>query len=173
LFQVLKLDKLSPVGDYNLRSRDKKPNPTITPESISVPSHSKASDMANLGEDPPRNDPVNNEEGDDFPPFVPRTLRDYHIPKADDAQGPIVLPHVLGDPPSFGSGVVNLIQQNCYHGLEVENPHEHLNNFLQCCQTVKCARASMEYVKLALFPFSLRDKAKIWFNSLSKGSVGT
>ena len=108
-----------------------------------------------------------------FVPFIPRTLRDYHIPRADDAQGPIILPQVLGDPPNFGSGIVNLIQQNVYHGLEVENPHEHLNNFLQCCQTVKCGRASTEYVKLALFPFSLRDKAKIWFNSLPKGSVGT
>ena len=31
----------------------------------------------------------------------------------------------------------------------------------------------MEYVKLALFPFSLKDKAKFWFNSLPTGSVGT
>ena len=110
---------------------------------------------------------------DDYQPFVPRTLRDYHAPRADDAQGPIVLPQIMGDPPNFGSGVVNLIQQNVFHGMESESPHEHINTFLQCCQTVKCGVASMEYVRLALFPFSLREKAKVWFNSLPKGSVGT
>jgi hypothetical protein len=34
-------------------------------------------------------------------------------------------------------------------------------------------RDGMKYVLLALFPFSLRDKAKVWFNSLQKGSIGT
>ena len=135
--------------------------------------------MSGEAEDPPlgaeRDNHVNeNNNGEVYgQPFVPRTLRDYHIPRADDAQGPITLPQVVGDPPNFGSGVVNLIQQNCFHGLEVENPHEHLNNFLQCCQTVKSIRASTEYVKLALFPFSLRDKANVWFNSLPKGSVNS
>ena len=38
---------------------------------------------------------------------------------------------------------------------------------------MKSIRASTEYVKLALFPFSLRDKAKVWFNSLPKGSVNS
>ena len=33
--------------------------------------------------------------------------------------------------------------------------------------------ASPDYVRLALFPFSLQDKAKFWFNSLPKGSIGT
>ena len=80
---------------------------------------------------------------------------------------------MVGESPNFGSGVVNLIQQNCFHGLEVKNPHEHLNNFLQCCQTVKSGIQNAEYVSLALFPFSLRDKAKVWFNSLPTGSIHT
>ena len=42
--------------------------------------------------------------------FRPRTLRDYHIPRVDDAQGPIVLPELHGETPNFGSGVVSLIQ---------------------------------------------------------------
>lgn len=103
----------------------------------------------------------------------PRTLRDFHSPRADDAQGPIVLLEVHGNPPNFGSFVVNIIQQNCFHGLETENPHDHLNYFLQCCRTVKNIEVSPDYVRLALFPFSLRDKAVLWFNSLPKCSIGT
>ena len=37
----------------------------------------------------------------------------------------------------------------------------------------KVRQASMEFVRLALFPFSLRDKAKIWFNTLPRASVNT
>ncbi|WP_284209399.1 retrotransposon gag family protein, partial [Chitiniphilus shinanonensis] len=92
---------------------------------------------------------------------------------ANDVKGPIKLPDFEGDPPNFGSGVVSLIQQNCFNGLESENPHDHLNNYLQCVQTVKNFEANSEYISLALFPFSLRDKAKFWFNSLPKGSIGS
>ncbi|WP_284209410.1 hypothetical protein, partial [Chitiniphilus shinanonensis] len=103
----------------------------------------------------------------------PRTIRDLYVPRANDVKGPITLPDYIGDPPNFGSGVVSLIQQNCFNGLDSENPHDHLNNFLQCVQTVKNFDANSEYISLALFPFSLRDKAKFWFNSLPKGSIGT
>jgi hypothetical protein len=181
LFQVLTLDKLPPVGDYNLRSRVKKAKEV--PEAIPASPPPVASPMANNrgnNDDNPLNDGGNLEDNANGGggaignmAFVPRTLKDYHIPRADNAQWPILLPALVGDPPNFGFGIVNLIQQNCFHGLELENPHDHLNNFIQCCQTVKCSPASMKYVKLALFPFSLKDKTKVWFNSLPKGTVGT
>ncbi|WP_284284370.1 retrotransposon gag family protein, partial [Mesorhizobium amorphae] len=38
---------------------------------------------------------------------------------------------------------------------------------------MKNFEANSEYISLALFPFSLRDKAKFWFNSLPKGSIGS
>ena len=103
--------------------------------------------------------------------FRPRTLRDFHSPRADNAGGPILLPMLQGDPPNYGTGVVNLIQQNCFHGLENENPHEHLNIFLQCCSAVKNVAAGLDYVRLSLFPFSLRDRARAWFFSLPQGSI--
>ena len=90
----------------------------------------------------------------------PRTLRDYHRPRVEDAQGPIVLPEIDGEPPNFGPAVIHLVQQNCFHGLDSENPHDHIDIFFQCCRAVKNIRASPDYVRLALFPFSLRDKAK-------------
>ena len=90
----------------------------------------------------------------------PHTLRDYHRPRAEDAQGPIVLPEIDGEPPIFGPAVINLVQQNCFHGLDSENPHEHIDLFFQCCRAVKNIRTSPDYVRLALFPFSLKDKAK-------------
>ena len=57
--------------------------------------------------------------------------------------------------------------------MEHERPHEHINTFVQCCQTVKGNAETQEFVRLALFPFSLKDKAKFWLNSLPQGSVSS
>ena len=39
--------------------------------------------------------------------------------------------------------------------------------------TVKLNRVRLEVIKLQLFPFSLRDVAATWFDSLPMGSVNT
>ena len=103
----------------------------------------------------------------------PRTMMDFHTPKADDVQGPIILPEFDGEQPNLNSSLVGLVQQNCFHGMERENPHDHLQSFIQCCRTVNKKDAPDDWIRLALFPFSLRDKARVWFNSLPQGSVGT
>ncbi|XP_075670134.1 uncharacterized protein LOC142639888 [Castanea sativa] len=47
----------------------------------------------------------------------------------------------------------------------------HVNDFLQICATCKFQNFTDESVRLCLFPFSLKDKAKTWLNSLSPGSI--
>src|SRR3954470_8991775 len=47
----------------------------------------------------------------------------------------------------------------------------HLNNFIDLFDMQKYKEIDGEIVKLKLFPFSLRDEAKIWFQSLPKNSI--
>ncbi|KAL3533842.1 hypothetical protein ACH5RR_007363 [Cinchona calisaya] len=49
----------------------------------------------------------------------------------------------------------------------------HMKDFLKICTTFKFQNFSNEFVRLRLFPFSLKDKAKAWLNSLPTGSVTT
>ena len=51
-----------------------------------------------------RNNNGNNGNNPPPQPLPPRTLRDYHTPRAGDVSGLIVVPAVVGDPPNFGSG---------------------------------------------------------------------
>ena len=60
------------------------------------------------------------------PPQGPRPLLDYHIPKADDASGPIELPAFEGEPPHLNSSLLNMIAQQAFHGHTHENPHSHI-----------------------------------------------
>ena len=49
----------------------------------------------------------------------------------------------------------------------------HIRDFIEICDTFKFNSVSEDAVKLRLFPFSLRDKAKSWLHSLLAGSITT
>jgi len=66
--------------------------------------------------------------------------------------------------------MVQIISQ--FGGLPNDDPNEHIISFLEICDTQK-HNDPMEMVRLILFSFSLKDKAKMWFNSLSKDSIAT
>ena len=53
------------------------------------------------------------------------------------------------------------------------DPNEHISSFLEICDTKKINGVSLEVIKLKLFLFSLKDKAKTWFNSLPKNTIAT
>src|ERR1041385_2510324 len=47
----------------------------------------------------------------------------------------------------------------------------HLNSFIELRDMQKYKEVDGDFVNLKLFPFSLRDEAKIWFQSLPKNSI--
>ena len=53
-----------------------------------------------------------------------------------------------------------------FHGLDSESPYLHLKEFDEVCATFDDQTCTNEIVKLKLFFFSLKDKAKNWLNSL-------
>ena len=53
-----------------------------------------------------------------------------------------------------------------FHGMENENPYTHIREFEEVCTTFKEGAIDMDFLKLKAFPLTLKDKAKIWLNSL-------
>ncbi|RVW33706.1 hypothetical protein CK203_105881 [Vitis vinifera] len=60
-----------------------------------------------------------------------------------------------------------------FHGMESENPYAHIKEFEDVCNTFREGGASIDLMRLKLFPFTLKDKAKIWLNSLRPRSIRT
>ena len=69
--------------------------------------------------------------------------------------------------------LITMVQQNPFTGHSTEDPNEHLVQYLKIANTVKLNGVKQEVIKLQLFPFSLRNIAAIWFDSLPYGSVNT
>ena len=58
-----------------------------------------------------------------------------------------------------------------FHGMENENPYTHIREFEAVCNTFKEGVSDMDLMSLKVFPLTLKDKAKIWLNSLRSRSI--
>ena len=58
-----------------------------------------------------------------------------------------------------------------FHGMESENPYSHMREFEEVYNTFKEETVTVDLMRLKLFPFTLKDKAKIWLNSLRPRSI--
>ena len=71
----------------------------------------------------------------------------------------------------INAALLNLVMKDQFCGLPSEDAATHLNNFVDLCDMQKKKDVDNDIVKLKLFPFSLRDRAKAWFSSLPKNSI--
>src|SRR6187399_2429715 len=71
----------------------------------------------------------------------------------------------------INAALLNLVMKNKFFGLPSEDAATHLNNFVDLCDMQKKRDTDNDIVKLKLFLFSLRDRAKTWFSSLPRNSI--
>ena len=69
--------------------------------------------------------------------------------------------------------LITMVQKHQFTGHPIEDPNEHMGRFLRMANTMKLDGVKPEVIKFHLFPFSLRDIAATWYESLPYGSVDT
>ncbi|XP_073309925.1 uncharacterized protein [Primulina huaijiensis] len=99
-----------------------------------------------------------------------RTLRDHMNPTRTSAPSCLVFPPDASHF-NFKPGIIQFLPN--FHGLDSENPYMHLREFEEVCNTYNDLNCSMNTIRLKLFPFSLKDKAKTWLQNLRSGSIRT
>ena len=58
-----------------------------------------------------------------------------------------------------------------FHGYESERPYMHLKIFEDACSIFQDNSCPREVLLLKFFPFTLKDKTRLWFNSLRPMSI--
>ncbi|GJY96171.1 reverse transcriptase domain-containing protein [Tanacetum coccineum] len=86
------------------------------------------------------------------------------------------LNYVITRPDVDNNFVINsthlkMIWENKFDGYLRTDPHDHICEFLAICNMFKYGETQSEAVKPLIFPFSLCDKAKTWFNELNEESI--
>ncbi|XP_042032247.1 uncharacterized protein LOC121778928 [Salvia splendens] len=62
---------------------------------------------------------------------------------------------------------------NLFHGRDDEDPTSHLNAFYELTNSHRPPNVDHHQIKRALFPFSLRDKARAWYDSIPGYNIAT
>nr|GEW11288.1 reverse transcriptase domain-containing protein [Tanacetum cinerariifolium] len=75
----------------------------------------------------------------------------------------IVIPEILAENYKIKMNLLKLVQANKFHSRENDNPHTHISNFKRMTATLKYRDVSNDAIKLMLFPYSLEDRARIWY----------
>ncbi|KAM1495945.1 hypothetical protein ACFXTO_030606 [Malus domestica] len=105
-----------------------------------------------------------------LPPPQPRLMRDYTKPTEYNAPSCIVLAPIA-QRFEIRPQIFQLLP--IFLGKEEENPYHHIKAFFKLCSTFTFTNVTEEQIRLRLFPFSLRDKASSWLDSLPEASIDT
>ncbi|KAH9697932.1 hypothetical protein KPL71_023814 [Citrus sinensis] len=103
-----------------------------------------------------------------------RTVRDYVVLTPQVVHPGIIRPEVEAANFELKPVMFQMLQTvGQFNGLPNEDPHLHLKLFLEVSDAFKIAGATQDALRLRLFPYSLRDRARVWLNSLPSDSITT
>ena len=89
-----------------------------------------------------------------------RSMRDHMHPPRISAPSCIVL---SSEQMIIHPYFVPLLPQ--FRGMENGNPYTHIKAFEEVCHTFQEGTTPIDLMRLKLFPFTLKDKTKLWLNS--------
>ncbi|CAL2259848.1 unnamed protein product [Prunus armeniaca] len=99
-----------------------------------------------------------------------RPLKDFTVPKVLDQPSCIAYPATTITF-EIKSGTIHLLPQ--FYGKAGDDPHIHIKDFFAVCATMHNGGISDEAIRLRVFPFSLKERAKEWLYSLPSASITT
>jgi hypothetical protein len=67
--------------------------------------------------------------------------------------------------------LLNLVMKEQFSGASSDDAAAHLNNFVELCEMQKYKDVDGNIIKLKLFPYSLRARAKDWLLSLPRNNI--
>ncbi|GKE56841.1 reverse transcriptase domain-containing protein, partial [Tanacetum coccineum] len=102
-----------------------------------------------------------------------RTMAELLQAPTEGYEDAIVVPAITADNFMLKHGLLTLVQNKQFFGLDKEDPHAHIRYFNKITSTMKFPNVLSTSVKLMLFPFSLEGAARIWLEKEPPRSILT
>ena len=99
----------------------------------------------------------------------PTLLRDHYVPSTYMSPSCIQLPQITATHYEIKPSTIQMLPT--FYGLSNEDPYKHLDEFLEIGSTLKMQHVTEDALRMRLFPFSLKEKAKHWLNSLEPNTI--
>nr|GEV30666.1 reverse transcriptase domain-containing protein [Tanacetum cinerariifolium] len=106
-------------------------------------------------------------------PMADRTMEELLQAPTEGYVEAIVILKILAENFEIRTNLLQLVQSNKFYGRESENPHTHISNFKRMTTTLKYRDVPNDAIKLMLFPYSLEDGARIWYEKEPPNSILT
>ncbi|XP_073033775.1 uncharacterized protein [Primulina eburnea] len=100
-------------------------------------------------------------------------IRDHFRPVINNHYSGIARGAINANNFELKPALINMVKQNQFAGTATSDPHVHLRTFLEITDTVKINNVPDDIIRMRLFPFSLKDQARGWLQSLPLGSITT
>lgn len=100
-------------------------------------------------------------------------LKDFDVPSDDEPHSSIVNPAITTKNFELRPSLLQIVHQNQFSGNPTKDLNFHLSIFEKFTNTLKNNGVDPEPIRICLFPFSLRDRARAWLQSLWSNSITT
>ncbi|KAK8578731.1 hypothetical protein V6N12_069075 [Hibiscus sabdariffa] len=102
----------------------------------------------------------------------PRAIRDHLAPMLDDLSPGIVAPEIQAAHFELKLVIFNMLNSiGQFGGSPREDARQHIRAFLEVCDSFRQQGVHEDVLKLKLFPYSLRDRARDWLSGVPSGSM--
>ena len=101
------------------------------------------------------------------------THEDYSSSIVPQFFSSIARPEVQAQTITYPPSLIQLIQNNLFHGLPNEDPYAYLATYIEICNTIRLVGVTKDAIRLRLFSFSLSGESKRWFHSFKGNSLKT
>ena len=96
-------------------------------------------------------------------------LQDHYIPPTYTTPSCLRLPDVMAT--HYGIKPSTIQSLPTFLGLTHENPYDFLSKFQTISSAMQLTRFTKDALRMHLFPFTLKERAKHWFQSLELDSI--
>ncbi|KAL4378104.1 hypothetical protein GQ457_02G030500 [Hibiscus cannabinus] len=101
-----------------------------------------------------------------------RSIRDHLLLDLGNLNPGIVTPEIQAAQFELKPVMFNMLNSiGQFGGSPHEDARQHLRSFIEVCDSFRQQGVHEDVLRLKLFPYSLRDRARLWFNSIPSRSV--